>query len=426
MIKRIFFILILLLSLNVVFSKEKNLSVLVVPFYNASFSEEEDYIIYILYDSALNFLKGEEHFDVQDSFNKVELNFLKEDEIIKRARINNTSFLITGFFIKIDSEIKVTVKIIEVKREKVLFLDEFINKDEKSLQGDLLNSLRKGIKYILDTDLSEHNIKKRKGENFILNVVNDEFLFFEIGFSSSIFSTILLQKDVTDDYDISSVENNYLINFVFYYNLEYYKSYKNNFYGIGISLSFPFNIEQPKFYNYYFLELSFLFSYKKIFFFKWALTLSGYVFNIYSMRINNYKDNFSIRSLNWGMDFNFRYLSNKYNFYIGTGFLLVPPLFLKFNDSVDFLFNEISVSNDINNNSLLIPVLLNFEIAKFINKEVGFFIKTVLSFYYIDYHSRFFWFHNMNVRYEYEWNFGETFSININIIAGFTFKTIFF
>ncbi len=425
--KKIYFILIFLFSLNFVYTKvsfNKNFYILIVPFQNLSFSENDDYIKYILYDAIISFLDKSDNFYIDDSFDKIELSTLKEDLIIKMAKMRNISLLISGYFIKINNEIKITLKITDLKSEKVLFIEEFINKDENSLQGDILNSLRNGINKILKIDFYKQDIIEIKNQNFILNVVNEEFLFFEMGISYSILSNIVINKEVTNDFDISSVENNYFNSIIHYYSLEYYKSYKNSFYGFGLAFSLPFEIDKPKFYADVFCGFSFLFGYKKKFFFKWSIELISRVLRLYSMKIE-YKDKFDLIDSNLGIGFNFRYLSNKYNFFIETGFSLVPTLnFIKSDKEENMIFNKIIVNMDTNNNSFLIPVLLNFEIGKFVNQEIGFFIRTVLSFYYFDYSSRFIRKYNDETFYLYKWDFGDSFNVNIKIIFGIAFKSL--
>lgn len=419
--------LLFLFSLNILISKSniKDISILIVPFQNCSFSEEYDYIRYIIYDVTLNFLKDNRDFIIEDSFDKIELGVLKEDEIVKKCKLQNISLIITGFFIKIDKDTKVVIKIIDPKKGKTIITEEFINKNIDNLQGDFLNTLKVVFKNIVELNVSKEN--KIKEKNFINNLVSEEFIFLKIGISYSIMPNILINKDVTNDYDINGFKNNYQNNIRCYYNLEYYKLYKDNFYGFGLGFSLPYEINIPRFSNIGFFDFSFVFGYKKIFFFKWSFEVNTIFFNIYSENPQKSKNKYNINNLNMSSGFNFRYLNDKYNFYIESGFTLIPFLFgLKSGGENDIGINKISISKDINNNSFIVPVILNFEIAKFLNKEVGVFIRTILSFYYFDYYSRFYrnWIKDAG-EYTYSYDLGDTFSLNITIISGFTFKTLY-
>ncbi|HOJ63669.1 MAG TPA: hypothetical protein PLE45_04540 [Spirochaetota bacterium] len=423
--KRSIIILLLLLAPTLIFSKNRDISILIVPLKNASLSEEEDYIRYMLYDTAFNFFKERENFIIDDTFDKIELGISKEDDIIKNAKFKNISIILTGFFIKIDNTTKVTVKVINVKKEKSLIVKEFINKDLNTLQGDFLNTLK-----LIEKEILEKNLTDKKEiineNNFISNLVSEEFLFFKIGISYSLFYHNILNKDVTNDYDISSVKNNYQNSITYHYNLEYYKLYKDNFYGFGVGLSIPFEINAPKFFNNAYLNFSFVFGYRKKFFFKWTVDTIFLFFKIYSSNLDKPKDSYNIDNVNIGPGFNFRYLDDKYNLYIETGFTFIPFLFgFTSQEKYKSPINKIVIRDDINNNSIIVPVLLNFEIGKFLNNEVGLFVMTRLGFYYLDYTSRFYRNWTNNGDYQYQWDFGDSFSINITIIAGATFKTLY-
>jgi len=417
----IFFILFSVISL---FTTEK-MKVLIMPLQNNSLGLDSDFISTIIQDS----IKAE-----ISSYTKFSPVFLEEvsakhnvtdyKEIYKDSFDNKIDLIITGFYFEKDGKVSIMFKVVDVLTDRMKIVYE--NSGTSGLEIlDLVRVSTLELLKKMDSEIVPYpeDISRdlRNKQTDVLSGFEKEYMvLFGVGINYSGLGIIQNETGTdTNDSGYQIASNKYKQSPVNPgIDFEIYGKYKQNYYGFALDLQLPFifNFSTKLFRTNLFS--GFNFGYLKEHIFNWSIGMS--ITNFEKAYTGDY---YQIFNMNFGLAFNYRYLPQKYPFFVEGGIIIYPSFLQSLlkergnsNGPKPFY---ITVNNYYTENSMAIPVSINIGSGYFFNNEFGIFIKNTLYFISMD---NYFIENNDSSKIH---DFGTDFEVGFDFSIGIIYKNIF-
>jgi len=427
MIKLKYILIILLFQIISTVYSENN-KAMIMPFQNNSITDENSFIKDIISDSIKNNLLINPILIIEENKNNIPIN----SNAVEYALENDIDFIFSGFYFENDNKIIITYKIIDTFSNKLLFLVEKKG-ESKSKIFDLLNQTSKEILDDLSKVLKIHNdaeklILKNKliQEKKIKNNEWIPFLFIKSGIN---YSGLKIFNNYSDPslipYFNNNSDKNTYENFISpSLDFEIYGKNDSNFVGFGLNALAPINLNIPNFMQYSRIVMSVNYGFKNDFFFLWGLYANSISFSKYSVNADS-RNKVTVNYFGFGLNFSFRYLPEKYPFFVETGLYLQLPSRPILSNNMNPINSILTDYSMIDNKSWFFPVSFDLGFGVFLNKNVGLFINGYFYFLSVDYNTNLYN-SNMDIGTSYDKNnnLGIDFSFGYNIIFGVTVKTI--
>jgi hypothetical protein len=411
-------------------NKQKNNKLLIINFSNNSINNENDYIKEIILDSIKEKIFETGLFEYKYSDNT---NDLSITDIYKESLKNNFDYVLSGYYFEKDNKIIINYKFYDLIKNQIFYLKESVYDSNRKILNfiednnkEIFDEISKKIKYHSDFE----KIVAKNSLSLRYNTFNESrlLLFIKTGIQYSGLGFINRDYDdsLTSNFNNRSGKNTYENFFAPFFNFEIYWKKKSSSYGFGFNAIIPVNLNQPNFMQYIRINLSYNWAVYNDYFFMFGLYFNSISFNKYPEGdwYNNWDYQVKVRYYSYGLNFNFRYMPEKYPFYIEAGIGLQLPCRPQLN-SEDMLKSFIIDLNMTKNQSWSFPVSVELGGGYFITKEVGLFLNSYFYVLSIDYNTNLQYSnYNPSFKYDKDKNLGVDLGLGYNIIFGMCIKSL--
>lgn len=412
-------VIFLLLACASLFSQTENIfyKILIKQFENLDADDESNFIKDLIIDTAKKELSTK--FDVV-SYEEFSALLMTDDKekILDQASIEKIDFFCSGYYLKRDDVVKVTIKFYDINTSLLVYTKDVYCKNIVDLYGIIANEARDLIKFSFDYIDAKKTISSKKSayrKKDIVNLSDENFIFCQTGIVYSNLYFHATSKDVSNDIDISSYKNRQSNYFSPTFNFEIYKSYNDNLHGFGLMLEIPIDFQTPRFFMNNKLSLSYNLGLKKRYFFKFGLELVNLNYSKYSTSSGS---SINVSFLGIGGAFNFRYIVDVANIYFDVGIELTPTLpFIRNKDKSGFVPFNFIINNSSLGASVYFPITISNAFGYFFNKHIGMYISHNIYVTITDYKTKTY----DGVIIDY----GDDMGIGNRITVGLVFKSFF-
>jgi len=398
-----------------------------MPFQNNSIESEYNYLSGSIQDAIKAEISNYEKFNPIFLENFTQKKNIKNYKVIyKEALDKKIDLVITGYFIEKNDKISIVFKVIDILTERMKIVYERTGNSGIEIL-DLVKLSTQELLKKMDVEITPYpeDISKelRSKQLKTLSADDKEFLIV-IGMGTT-FSSIgsIETKKGNDSNDSQYQQNSNKFKFSPVnpkIDFEIYGHKNNNYHGFGMILSLPFIYNFSSYLLDTYLSLNYSLGFKKDHFFSWGLSF----FVLKYAKEYSYS-NYDIMGILFGLSFNYRFMSQKYPFFVETGFNLYPS-FLQLLQSQEYQNQggpkpfHVVVGSYVSKNTILFPLTFNFGTGYFFNKEFGIFIKNTL--YFINVKNYVSSSGNTNIKY---FDFGSELAIGSDISFGVIYKNVF-
>ncbi|HQJ05909.1 MAG TPA: hypothetical protein PLI57_05990, partial [Spirochaetota bacterium] len=324
--KKLIFIFLLFTGASL-FSQTESIfyKILLKKFENLDEKTETDFMKELIFDTAKKELSAK--FDVI-SYDDFSAPLMTDDEvkILARTSIEKIDFFCSGYYLERDNVVKVVLKFYDANTSLLIYTKDIYCENVVDLYGIIANESRDLIKFAFDyINLKQTKSSKKSAyrKKDVVNLKDENFIFFQTGLVYSNLYFHAMSRDISNDIDISSYKNcqtNYISPMC---NFEIYKSNKDNLHGFGLLFEIPIVFPIPRFFMNNKLSMSYIFGFRKKYFFKFGIELVNLNYSKYSTPSGS---SISVSFLGIGGSFNFRYIVDAANIYFETGIEIIPTI----------------------------------------------------------------------------------------------------
>ena len=345
-------------------------------------------------------------------------------EIYHLVFIKGIDLIITGHYIEKNEKIRITFKVMDVLTERMKIVFDKTGEAGYEVFDIILSSTRELIKKMNENITSYpdkvNQIIREKQSRIIAGDQKERFIFFNVGIVYSGMGFINQVTEIKHNINIASLKNSYINSVNPLFKFEIYGNYKNNYFGFGFKFLIPFVYFVPNMMMHSDVSLSFIFGYKKEYFFDWSLKVLYMGFQKYG---DFEEKQIMMFYLGIGFGFNFRYMPKKHPFFIEAGVTLLPPK-IPYTNPENQTNGPVPwniTTGTISEKNWIFPVIFQTGVGYFFNKDFGIYIRNALYFMNISYEE-------ISHYDEYEKKreyYGEDIGVGFDIEIGVVFKGIF-
>jgi TolB-like protein len=429
-VKKIFLMIFTFFTFQFSFSLEIN-NFLILSFDNNSIENEKIFITDIITDSLK---KATTAYNEIKLVNSDDYKNISDAEIYNKAVLNKVDFILSGYYFDHENTIMINYKLLDVHKKLVVYSNEKTGESSKKIfdiidnkNNEIIKDILLKVKFhtkkekiIFDTNYKNEPVKKKE-EKW------QTFLFFKTGFNYSGLGFINRNGDesLKKNFDISAPKNNYYNFIASSFDFEIYGKNKNIYIGFGFKALLPFMFSLQNFMQYEKITLSIINGFANDFFISFGVYVNSINLTKYPENNNN-QNQFNINYFGFGLNFAFRYLPEKYPFFVEAGFSIQPPFKPVISGNNFNPVDSLTISIDYaNNQSWFFPLGLDFSGGYFITKQVGLYLEANFYVLSVDYNSNFkYSLTKIDMNYNLDKNFGVDLGLGYNIIFGVCFKSL--
>ncbi|MCG8568898.1 MAG: hypothetical protein MJB14_02040 [Spirochaetes bacterium] len=315
------------------------------------------------------------------------------EKIRKIALRKSVDYLITGYYLVYDKQIKIVFRVYDLFLNKIHYIKEIKGDSEQ----DIFDLVRQGVKELFKqmsekaaADFVKNNQKSIIEEQAkeIAELRREFLVVFKLGALYNGIISNIRDLNIENNYDLNAPFNLVSHSATPFFFFFYYRSVNQHYFGFGLDFSTPIFFSMPRYNSFTRINLMFTFGFRQRYIFKWGIEM---MMNLYQKYAQDKSEAINIFLFYAGINFAFQYMPKGFPFYLEGGFSVFPPV-IPYKEGygdgdggdgpLPFLVN---IEGSMFRESYLFPVSPKIGAAYFFTSDVGIFIDYAMYYTRISY-----------------------------------------